>query len=286
MRGKGEHGFTLVELMVVAALLATLVVIATDAMIDVLHNRNRENLSYQLNQDAQRILDRMTRDIESAGFRFASPTALLATNGVVALDTPGANFLRMQCVTGIGQLASTANAGTITLILTPDSHLPSPGGNLLLANDGRLAYVGVNGVNHDTRQVTITGLPNTFPAGTLVAAIDRIDYRVINGELARSVNGTVQWTVPVDTDGTSISYTLRTDTDGDGNRDEGETENRNLLDTAFPTSTDLDNLLTVDITLQLRRATATTRGDRLEITQTVSQRATPLNLRTYNPDAI
>lgn len=275
MRGMGQRGFSLIELLLAAALLATVVVVGLDAMVDVMHNRNRENLSYRLNQEAQMVLDRMTRDIENAGFRFASSDDILASFGIQAMDTPVVNHLRMSCVVGVAQLANDAVQGATTLDLqgTP----PSPGGAVLLTFAGDIEYTVVSSVNTATNRVTLsgTGLARAYPAGTLVASIARIEYEINGSQLIRRENGQVTSQVAVDPEGTSISFTWGEDLDNNG-----EMENQfsgNLL-----TQQRLANLLTVNVALQLTRTAGTTRGDNLSMTQTASQRIQPLNLIEYN----
>ena len=270
MHSRGERGFTLVEVLVASGLLVLLVFLATDLLPDVLSSRNSENLNYQVNQEAQRTLAALQRDIADAGFRFM-PSSITDVDGntLLALASPAVDYLRLRCATGTCQLLNPAAASTDTLILSGYRL----GSNLIYTYEGDTGYLIVSAV--DGNQVTIRpALPRGLPAGTVLAEIVTIEYQVSGTELIRRVNGDEQARLVIDPAGTSIRYIL--DVSGDPGHVPGDTAEDDRLDGGK-----LAKLLYVNISLQLTRTGSVSRGKSIGITDTVTQRIAPLNLKTY-----
>lgn len=273
VRSRWEHGFSLVELMVAAGLLVLLVVIAADLLPDVLSSSSAENLNYQLNLDIQDIMDALEEDISLAGFRFLPPS--INDDTFLALDSPGVNFLRMRCVTGSCELLVPAAESATTLTLSGYQL----GADLIYTYEGYSGYLDVTAVNGN--QVSLqTPLPRALPAETVLAEVISVEYQIVGTDLIRRVNGIEQSRAPIDPAGTSIRYVL--DVSGDTGIP-GDTSVVALLDNIRDDPNDqidLERLLFVDIVLQLTRTGSVTRGKTIDVTERVTQRIAPLNLKT------
>lgn len=278
MRNRSERGYTLVELMVASGLLVVLVVIAVDLLPDIFTSRNTEFLNDRVNRESRRVLERLQNDIASAGFRFAPPIIPNDGDGntLLALESPAKNHLRMRCVVGTCQLSEAAERLDTALILRG---FENPGANLIYTYGGNTEYLIVTAVDPiggagESRAslkyplgAALNPLTPPLPAGTALAEIATIEYQIVGGELIRRFNGIVQSRTPIDPEGTSITYVLN---------DDGGIKEVDLLSAG-----DLANLLHVNISLQLTRAGSTSRGKSISVTDTATQRITPLNLNTF-----
>lgn len=270
MRGRRRYaGFTLVEALLASALLAFLVVILTDIFPDMLHINSRENLSYRVNWETQRLLQQLEEDIHNAGFRFLPPSTTDETGSRVnAIETPDRNFLILRGVSGLGQLAADANAGATVLSVAGFTDLTGAE-YLVWSYMGNGGCLSVRGIGAGGSQVVVgnPGLPRGLPAGTPLLAVRRIEYQITGDVLIRRVNGIETHRVTIDPVSTGIQYTLQVPGTG------------NVLTQNLLTETDLNNLLFVNVSLALVRTVGISGGRNVRITGSARQQIAPLNLR-------
>lgn len=79
-RGRGESGFSLIELIVAMGVTVIVMTMATTMIVSLFNMRTRENQRTDALADAQRALDLLSREIANAGFG-------LTDNGIVGQDS-------------------------------------------------------------------------------------------------------------------------------------------------------------------------------------------------------
>src|SRR5215213_9701070 len=101
-RGKGEAGFSLIELLVALGVTLVIMVIASKMLAMTMFVRQRENQRSEAVADVQRALQTMTREISNAGLG-------MANNGLVDPDEDdGASLISLRIRSNLNAFCSTA----------------------------------------------------------------------------------------------------------------------------------------------------------------------------------
>ncbi|MCL6613021.1 MAG: hypothetical protein K6U03_00125 [Firmicutes bacterium] len=263
-----SRGFTLLEVMLAAGLMAGLIIVVLDLLPDIFRTGRQEDTSQRLNWEARRLLDRIQSDIRTAGFRFLPPITTDGQGNPVAAIAGDTTSLTLRGIVAVGELAQPVASGDTQAFINGFNNLRNAD-FLIWTNNGlggcrRLTAIAAGG-----GQVTVepAGFPTALPAGTLVAAVRTVTYTLQNGLLSRRVNGAGGAVAEVEQYGvdpavTSFQYLVNTTPP-------------QLLNT-LPAN--LNNLIAVHINLRMVRNVNLPGGSHTAISTTIQERVSPLNL--------
>lgn len=96
-----KKGFTLLELLVVTAILAVLIGISTTVFISILRSQNKTNVINEVRQNATLAIDLFERDVRSASDIIPDGGSFL-TNKITLVEVENGTAVDWECVDAVG----------------------------------------------------------------------------------------------------------------------------------------------------------------------------------------
>ena len=117
-----KKGFTLLELLVVTAILAVLIGISTTVFISILRSQNKTNVINEVRQNATLAIDLFERDVRSASDIIPDGGSFL-TNKITLVEVENGTAVDWECVNAVvgidnGYIQRTVDGSGVDQVIT------------------------------------------------------------------------------------------------------------------------------------------------------------------------
>ena len=177
-----QQGFTLIEFLVVLGVLGIAIGSALLVLTSVLRGTNQANITIEVKQNGQAVLDTLESQIRNAKDAVALPSGAVAgAPSAIQLTLADGTYLFLVCFDTVG---TSANGFVGSVGPVSSSSVPSPGSFIPLTNRDTTSGVDVGCVSPCPTNCTFSVIPAS--GGTAKPAIVKINFSASQGVAAPS----------------------------------------------------------------------------------------------------